>query len=232
MNREILIGFLKEHEKVCPRSSLSRRLESRGGCFLCTHINRDTLLLISRMDGARESVDIGFAYPPVAELDAYKPYVAAGFKAYAQVGANEKERIENIFDNAFSNGYDLVVVLAYGVPNIPPCYLDEALLSLRKGTDLVLGPLKNGKFYLIGMNNKAHAILKETMLIKHLDFEGPDKRKQILRMIKSSGISCRILPEWYTLKSFHDFKRLMRDTAKGIGWKARWTRFVADNLTR
>lgn len=230
MNREILICFLKEHEAVCPRISVSRRFASKGGCFLCTNINRDTLLLITRISGARKSVDVGLAFSPLAEPGAYRPYVTAGFKIYEQNGATESERIENVFDHAFGSGYSSVVVLASGAPNIPLDYLDEAIVNLRNGRGLILGPLRNGKFYLIGMDATSYALLKEAGLLRYFDFEKTEERERVLDRIKNSGIPCSFLPEWYIIRSFQDLKRLKRDAARGVGWKARWTSFLADVL--
>ncbi len=155
MNNEIVVGFLNEHRQQCQHLSVSNRIKTKRSCEFCRHMNRDISLLMSNIHGARKTVDIGLALSAIAEINTYQPYKIAGFELLYQEGNNESERIKNTFENMFLKGYKTVIIISPSVPNLPVSYLENALSYLRKKeNNLVLGPLKNGMFYLIGMKKK------------------------------------------------------------------------------
>jgi len=228
MNREIVIAFLREHESLCPLSSVSKLLTRKSVCSFCHHLNRDTLLLITSIKGARKSVDVGIALSSTSGMEQYKPYITAGFTIFRQKG--KTERIKGIFDSAFNKGYESVIALAHSVPNIPPGYLENALKDLRNGFSLVAGPLINGGFYLIGMTESEHRHLKETGALCAIDFENSNERDLSINTMKDSCAQCNFLPEWYCIKCLEDLRRLHTDFQNGVGSRARWTNRIADEI--
>ncbi len=230
MNREIVIGFLNEHQPVCQHISVSNSIKTKKSCEFCYHMNRDVCLLITHIYGARKTVDIGLALSSLAAVGSYFPYKKAGFELFSQEGKTESERIKNIFKQAFEMEYQSVVIVSHSVPNLPLNYLENALLSLRKGSNLVVGPLKNGMFYLIGMKRQMHEIISDGNVFNNINFNNSSLRDSTVKTIKNHCNDCSILPEWYILKSINDLKKMHNDYRQGIGWKAQWTHNTSREL--
>ncbi len=230
MNHEIVVGFLKEHGKVCWHQQVSQAIKKKRNCTLCANIIRDSLLLITNMREARKTVDVGLALSPETKTEPYRPYAAAGFSIFQQKGATESERINEIFDHAFRKGYDNVIVTAYGIPNIPVRYIEEALQELRNGKQIIIGPLVNGKFYLVGMGREEYHRLDKSNLMSLIDFVNGEERDRVIDLIKNTCEYYSFLPEWYMVSSLDDLKRIHADSILGKGWKARWTTCMADDI--
>jgi hypothetical protein len=223
MNRDIAVGFVKEHEEICLHRSLSQELKRRSGCSFCHHVNRDSLLLLTRLPEARKSVDVGLALSPVSRTDPYRPYEAAGFVLFRQKPGPESNSIASVFRDAFSRGYDNAVLIAHGTPNMPPLYVEEAIRTLKKGRGIVLGPMSNGRFYLIGLNAGAFESLQRDGLMGELNFNSPSGKESAIRKLRQNRNDCLLLPQWYALKSLDDLKKLRTDSDGDRAWKARWT---------
>ena len=223
MNGKIVITFLREHQVKCRNRSVSNLTGPDRRCTFCHDINRDMLLLVSRLEGARKSLDVGLALSPLSGHEPYDPYRRAGFKIFRQKGDKEHEQIHGILLDAFDRGYGTVVILAHSVPNIPPAFIEQALDKLQGGEDIVLGPLLNGGFYLIGVQAAAyHAIVRKGP-DEGFCFENNGCRKAMLANIKEVCERHSVLSPWYIIKSYEDLKRMHLDIGKGIGFNAKWT---------
>lgn len=74
-----------------------------------------------------------------------------GFKLEVQTGADLGERMKNAFNHLFSKGYSNVVIIGTDCPDLKSSDLNTAFLTLSQA-DLVLGPAKDGGYYLLGMS--------------------------------------------------------------------------------
>ncbi len=231
MNREIVVGFVKEHEEACLHRSFSQALKRRSDCSFCHHVNKDSLLLITRLREARKTVDVGLALSPASKSEPYRPYQRAGFSFFHQKIGSESENIRAIFEEAFEKGYESVILMGHGTPNIPPAYFEEALRALRKGKEITLGPTTNGRFYLIGMTRSQYTTLRDGSLFDELDFNTRRGRDTAIRKIMQTCSNCAVLPEWYAIKSLDDLRRLRADSSKGQAWKAHWTTCFVNDIT-
>lgn len=230
MNKEIIIGFLNEHDTNCTHCSVSNFIKTDDSCALCNSMNRDISLLITNIHGARRTVDVGLALPPSAELTPYEPYKSAGFEVFVQEGKTETERIKSIFNATIMKGYETVIVLSSNVPNLPLSYIEYALYDLRNGNNLVLGPSENGMFYLIGIKRMLYDKIINDDIFSTISFDNRTLRDSTLKMMQEHCNDCSILPNWYILKSMDDLKKLYKDSLHGIGWKAQWTHLIAHDL--
>jgi hypothetical protein len=230
MNREIIVGFVKEHEEACLHASLSTAIRATRICSFCQNANRDSLLLITRMHEARKTLDVGLALSPTSRPEPYKPYTTAGFALFRQNHGTESERIHAVFDEAFERGYESVIIVAHGAPNIPIEHLEYGLHELRNGKNIVLGPTSNGNFYLIGMKKAAYRRLIMKGLFDVIDFSNRENRDISIGRIREATADLGILPEWYIVRSLDDLKRLREDSSRGRGWNARWTTCMIDGI--
>ncbi|UCB45180.1 MAG: DUF2064 domain-containing protein [Spirochaetota bacterium] len=220
MNSEIIVGFLSNDKDPAQLNHFEQsKLHS-----LCRHINRDLPILITKVQGARKTVDVGLVIASGEDLDPYKPYLSAGFILFHSHGKTETERIKEGFQEAFDKGYHAVVLLSHSVPNLPRNYIETALNNLRNGSSMVVGPLINGGFYIIGLTKETFNKLGTTHVMRNLCFCDKQEREKIISEIKTLGINCFLLPEWYIVKTPEDLKKVCQDCADGTSWNARWTR--------
>ncbi len=230
MNREIVVGFVKEHEDACLHTALSQSLRAKDACGFCHTMNMDSLLLITRIHEARKTVDVGIALSSKSKPEPYTPYHTAGFHFFHQTNASESENIRTVLKEAFDMGYESVILMGHGTPNIPLEYLENALEELRRGKEIVLGPTLNGRFYLIGIKKSLYERLMDANLFNDINFNIRKGRDRVIRKIRETCSNCNVLPEWYAIKSIEDLRRLCDDSLKGQGWKARWTTCLGNDI--
>jgi hypothetical protein len=230
MNREIVVGFCNDHNTHCPYRSVSTCIRTSKSCTLCHSMNRDISLIITHLKGARKSLDVGLALSPAADPLPYEPYKHAGFHVFFQKGGSENERIQSILDKAIWRGYDSVVLLSHCAPNLPLHYLENALLDLRNGASLVLGPSENAMFYLIGIKKTLYEKICCDGVFSSVSFENLSMRDTTVQIMQKYCNNCSLLPTWYTLRSIEDLKKLLKDSPRGVGWNARWTYQFAQGI--
>jgi glycosyltransferase A (GT-A) superfamily protein (DUF2064 family) len=226
MNSEIIVGFLNDRNDP---TQLNHFEKSKIGS-LSTYINRDLPILIAKVQGARRTVDVGLVITSKEESYRYKPYLSAGFKLFYPQGKTEKERIYKGFQEVFEKGYSAVVLLSHSVPNLPLNYIETALQHLRKGSGMVVGPLVNGGFYIIGLLIETFTKYGATKLMKNLCFCDDREKKKIIASMRALGIDCFCLPEWYLVKTPEDLNRVCADCDDGTGWDARWTKHFTHDI--
>jgi glycosyltransferase A (GT-A) superfamily protein (DUF2064 family) len=231
MNKEIVVGFLIEHGKECCNDSISRHIREKRKCTFCLDINRDTSLLITHMGEARKTIDVGLALSSKSKLAHYLPYQTAGFKLFFQHGESESEHILHVLKEVFSQGYERAVVLSHSVPNLPVDYIERAVEYLRKGSDLVMGPLENGMFYLVGLARDMFERLLRLDVFRTFGFVDGTASEETLRVLKDHALKPRFLPKWYVVKSLEDLRKLCEDTSLGRGRKTRWIGSTIEDLS-
>jgi glycosyltransferase A (GT-A) superfamily protein (DUF2064 family) len=182
------------------------------------------------MREARKTVDVGIALSSKSKPEPYKPYRSAGFTFFHQTNESESENIRAVFREAFKKGYESVILMGHGIPNIPLQYLEDALEKLRNGKEIVLGPTLNGRFYLIGMKESQYKHLMDKNLFGGINFNIRTGRDRVIRKIRETCFTCEVLPEWYAIKSIEDLRRLCDDSTRGQGWKARWTTCLGNDI--
>lgn len=69
----------------------------------------------------------------------------------SQVSGGLGERMQNAFERAFAQGYEHVAIIGSDCYELSTSILDEAFKQLEQN-DYVIGPAKDGGYYLLGMN--------------------------------------------------------------------------------
>ncbi|MBN2322546.1 MAG: DUF2064 domain-containing protein [Spirochaetes bacterium] len=218
MNREIILCFLNDYNDK--RTQFDGRIKKE----LCCNFNRDLPLIISRVHGARKTVDVGLYITGGEGTKPYEPYRRAGFLLVEPHSSDECDMIREGFLSSFERGYVSVLVLQHSVPSLPAVHIEQALGRLRERGGIVLGPLTNGGFYLIGMVREAFDSLYRLGLLSLLCICDPEKRKETTEKIGKEISPPYLLPEWYQVKTPQDLKRLYSDCKGDSTPDARWTR--------
>ena len=73
------------------------------------------------------------------------------YNKYQQKGKGLGEKLSNAFADAFNQGYEKVIAIGTDSFEITGNIIDKAFRSLQD-SEIVIGPAKDGGYYLIGMN--------------------------------------------------------------------------------
>jgi uncharacterized protein len=91
-----------------------------------------------------------YYYPPESETFMVH-WLGKDFNYAIQKGVDLGERMDNAFTEEFRAGHKKVILMGSDIPDLPGSLLDDALDSLDSH-DAVLGPSRDGGYYLIGFN--------------------------------------------------------------------------------
>lgn len=101
---------------------------------------------------------------PVSKLLYYSDAIATQdhwsdqiYSKKLQRGAGLGQRMENAFHDTFELNYQRVVIIGTDCPGLTPGIITTAFYNLGN-SDVVIGPAKDGGYYLLGMN-KMHGEL-------------------------------------------------------------------------
>lgn len=82
------------------------------------------------------------------------------FNKKVQVEGNLGEKMKDAFQTSFNEGMDKVVLIGSDCPTLSQKIISEAFGELSKN-DVVLGPSKDGGYYLIGMSSYKPQVLTD-----------------------------------------------------------------------
>ncbi|MFC2176030.1 TIGR04282 family arsenosugar biosynthesis glycosyltransferase [Bacteroidota bacterium] len=120
------------------------------------------------------------------------------FNKFVQTGKDLGSRMMNAFDQAFALGAKRVVIIGSDCPEISPETLEEAFEALTE-KDTVVGPAKDGGYYLIGMK-KPHPFLFNKEWSTDTVFE------DTLTDLKTNQLSFHLLPQLTDLDTINDLE--------------------------
>jgi hypothetical protein len=136
--------------------------------------------------------------PPTA---AYFNQLAPDMQLLCQQGESLGDRLDHLLTQALHNGAGRAVVMDSDSPTLPPEYLSQAFEKLQEN-DVVLGPTRDGGYYLIGMNKPHPQLLKEVQM------STPNVLSDTLALAKKSNLKVSLLPEWYDIDTVAELSQL------------------------
>jgi len=83
----------------------------------------------------------------------YQEWLGPGFQYMMQKGPDLGHKMRNVFEQAFTLGYDRVILTGSDLPHLPGAVIVEA--AKKTGTsDVVIGPALDGGYYLVAMTKE------------------------------------------------------------------------------
>ncbi len=160
-------------------------------CFL-----RDTLDTMRKVQGVQRV--IGFL--PEGAQD-YFNQLAPDMGLVCQRGASLGERLDNLLTEALTNGAQRAVVMDSDSPTLPAAYLSQAFEGLASA-DVVLGPTRDGGYYLIGLKQP------QPHLLRQVQMSTPNVLSDTLKLTEATGLTVSLLPSWYDVDTIADLRQL------------------------
>jgi uncharacterized protein len=165
-------------------------------CFL-----RDTLNVMRKVPNVR--CVIGYLPEDAHE---YFRQLAPDMGLTHQRGASLGERLDHLLTEALLGGSQRAVVMDSDSPTLPAAYLSRAFENLADA-DVVLGPTRDGGYYLIGMKQP------QPHLLRQVQMSTPHVLADTLALAEASGLRVSLLPSWYDVDTIEDLHRLEDEIA-------------------
>lgn len=177
-------------------------------CFL-----RDTLGVMRQVD----HVQCVISFLPEAAED-YFHHVAPDMGLCCQHGNSLGERLEHLLTEALAGGSQRAVVMDSDSPTLPAEYISQAFDHLTDA-DVVIGPTRDGGYYLIGMKQPQPHLLRDVQM------STPHVLHDTLALAEATGLVVSLLPVWYDVDTIDDLYQLDREiTGSGKNGSAIATR--------
>ncbi|HAN92702.1 MAG TPA: hypothetical protein DCQ33_11575, partial [Nitrospira sp.] len=123
-----------------------------------------------------------------------------------QQGDNLGDRMAQAFSTLFARGYRHVFLVGTDVPSLPLTHYRDAVQSLTRH-DLILGPAKDGGYYLIGMTAPHPDLFSDI----------PWSTDQVMGLTQqkaaAAGLKTALLPAWSDVDTLDDLHALIDDCA-------------------
>ncbi len=92
-------------------------------------------------------------------IDDYDTWSNVTYAKYVQEGEDLGKRMENAFKLGFDKEYDRLIVIGSDCLELNTSIVNKAF-ELLESNDVVVGPAKDGGYYLLGMKKVHQAFLK------------------------------------------------------------------------
>jgi rSAM/selenodomain-associated transferase 1 len=130
-----------------------------------------------------------------------------GVELIPQAGADLGERMEHALTTALQSA-DFALLIGTDCPLLDADYLGQGLARLQAGTGVVLGPVEDGGYVLIGLRTM------EPVLFHGLNWGGDDVFEETCRRCEEAGIHWEKLPRLYDIDTEVDLRRLLEESPK------------------
>ena len=137
---------------------------------------------------------------PMEERDILSGLIGEN-KYYAQQGKNLNEKMANAIFDVVDLGYDSVILLGSDLIGIDREYLEEAFRVLEE-KDIVLGPVEDGGYCLIGMKKKESSPFEEIKSSHDRVLEN------LIDRIEREDLTYGLLKEIFDVDEIEDFYKV------------------------
>jgi hypothetical protein len=145
---------------------------------------------------ALSSVDGVVVYTPVDAADELAGLLPEEFLLLAQRGKSFGERLSNAAQDLLKVGYGSLCLINADSPTLPPNLLSSAVGALsRSGDRVVLGPSRDGGYYLIGLKQAHHRLFEE------IEWSTSSVFAQTVERAFERGVEVEVLRDWYDVDS-------------------------------
>jgi len=183
-NRRILY-FLKYPEPGKVKTRLAKTLGNEAACRAYRDLAVKNFRTLASLD--QEGIESVIVFdPPDKEREIREWLPAACY--FAQQGEDLGGRLHSAFQRAFDQGAETALALGSDTLGLKPELISKAFDELEN-YDVVLGPAKDGGYYLIGLSRL------QPLLFQSIPWSTADVFSTTLARIKEIGLSCYLLPE-------------------------------------
>lgn len=193
IQRRVLL-FLRAPELGRVKSRLEKKMDAATVLRLYRCFVRDILetLTIS-------GYDILVFFTPPHRGSAVQAWLGETVSIQAQTGKTLGDKMRNAFSDVFATDVDEAVLMGSDLPDFDSRIMDASFESLKK-KDVVIGPAKDGGYYLIGFRKNAF----NTDLFSGIDWGTSSVFPKTMGKIDAAGLNCHVLPSRQDIDTHED----------------------------
>ena len=141
---------------------------------------------------------------PDDSADQFRDVVGPFVRMRSQGTGSLGDRLERAIGRAIDEGERAVLVIGSDSPTLPDAMIQQAIDRLADH-DAVIGPCRDGGFYLIGVRRFQEGMLDGVM------WSSDQAAVQVVRRLERLGWQLAVLDEWYDIDHIEDVKRAAED---------------------
>lgn len=125
------------------------------------------------------------------------------YDKYLQGEGDLATKMRNAYKTMFDEGYKRVIIISPDCPELTGARIKQAFAILRN-KDFVIGPLKDGGYYLLGMSEYSPEV------IDNMEFGTGNTCAETIKRFEEIGASYKELPETYDVDYEYEIPHKMR----------------------
>ena len=182
------------------KTRLSPQISPAEAAGLYEALLKDTIALARKL----KHIDLAVAFSPSSSKHYFQKISPSQSMLLPVDCDNIGSCLEQVLRLLIEMGYKKAIAINSDGPSLPIAYLAQAFQELEDN-DIVLGPNDDGGYYLIGLKR----IFPE--LFSSIDWSTSAVLTQTLERIKQLDQKVYLLPSWYDVDTYADFRRLKID---------------------
>lgn len=182
------------------KTRLTPQLDPKTAAKLYHNFLLDRIDQVDNIKGPQPFV----AFTPKTAKAFFTTLVPTEFKLVAQMGTDLGERLTNVSDSLFDQGFNKIVIMDSDSPTLPSRLIIDAFDRLDSD-EVVLGSCEDGGYYLIG--------LKESMpnLFRGIPWSTPKVTEVTIARASEKGITISMLEQWYDVDTYQQLLQLKNE---------------------
>ncbi|HVY70142.1 MAG TPA: TIGR04282 family arsenosugar biosynthesis glycosyltransferase [Verrucomicrobiae bacterium] len=189
-----LVVFVKAPRTGKVKTRLAATIGDQAAC------NAYRVLALASLRQLQAFTNGELRFSPDEARGEIEPWRPAGWLARPQGDGDLGGRLARAFDEHFASGAARVVIVGTDCPYLTPADIHSAWLALETH-DLVLGPARDGGYWLIGLKQS------HTLLLRDISWSTADVLNQTLQQAAKLNLRAQLLRE-------------LEDVDDESGWRA------------
>ena len=173
----LLIVFVKNARKGRVKTRLAKTIGSERALLIYRRLLKLTSEMAEKVNAVRQ-----VWYSDAIELN--DTFGKNLFGKSLQEGNDLGERMHHAFDSGFRSGFEKVILIGSDCPDISRNLVEKAFRELE-ASDMVIGPSRDGGYYLIGFSSNAY----DPGFFEEIEWSTPVVLGQTLKIAENKGLS-------------------------------------------
>ncbi len=192
--------FLKAPRKGTVKTRLAKDVGNDVAALLYRHFVLDVLDILKT-----KRWDIAIQYDPPGSARQIRQWLGPDFRYAPQRGSGLGKRMRNAFESAFADGVQRAILIGTDAPDLPSRFIHRAEKALQT-VDAVLGPCRDGGYYLIGFTREGFA----PAVFTGIPWSTSRVFQLTERALNQRGRRFHVLPIWQDIDNIADLHELAR----------------------
>ena len=197
MNDRCLLFFVKNPQQGNVKSRLARDVGEHVARDLYKNFVIDLLSTLNK-----RAFPLYCCFYPEDAIRDIKQFMGADYQFLAQRGGDLGARMAHCFHQAYSKGFNRVLLIGSDSPDLPAEIIDEAFTSLEE-VDSVIGPAFDGGYYLIGFTKGSFT---PEVFVSML-WGTETVLKQTTDILKKNNRTTHLFPRWGDIDTLEDLRQ-------------------------